>query len=539
MLSLTSQLVVASATGLVAHWGHFFHGEHDLQAANIAKAHAAVLLAVGYTKYQIDHHTIGNCIRQTCLLALIYASTLFMSIIIYRICYSPLRHIPGPLAMRVSKLTHVWTLTDHSIQNCKMLHGLHKKYGSVVRTGPNEVTLFGYDAFEQIRRNDSHCQRSQYYDILHPMVSLNTTRDPTIHAHRRKIWDQAFSIKALEKNERCTYEYADKLCRQLHDLVGETINISDYFEYYTFDLMGMLDLTVEFDSLKKQEHPILDLWHVAHRMLGPLNSAPWLKHLFMGIPFIERLKYYKQFMGWAHDELARNIKNNQEERTDLIGYVINDAVKHGGIKKNWNFILGDFVLAIAAGSDPVRQVMTNLIYYLIQYPSQLAQVRQELNSIDIRDYRALQSLPHLTACIYETLRLNPAVPSAGLRIPPKGGITINGVFIPEYTTMVTPQYSLHRDETCFVKPNEWIPERFTTRPELTLNKNAFVAWSIGKMNCLGKNLSLLEIRVGTALFITQFDFKLAPNDDGQKMFTAATDFFTTTPGPLNLVLSSR
>lgn len=31
-----------------------------------------------------------------------------------------------------------------------------------------------------------------------------------------------------------------------------------------------------------------------------------------------------------------------------------------------------------------------------------------------------------------------------------------------------------------MKPEEWIPERFTTKPELTLNKNAFVAWSIGK-----------------------------------------------------------
>ena len=27
------------------------------------------------------------------------------------------------------------------------------------------------------------------------MVSLDTTRDPIIHAHRRKVWDQAFSMK--------------------------------------------------------------------------------------------------------------------------------------------------------------------------------------------------------------------------------------------------------------------------------------------------------------------------------------------------------
>ncbi|KAI0438670.1 cytochrome P450 [Xylaria telfairii] len=534
-----SQIVVAFSTGLIAHWGHFIHGEHDLQAANIARAHIALSLVISYFKSQLESVTFRHAARETLILGCVYASALFGSIIIYRLFYSPLRRLPGPMAMRISKLSHVWVMTDSSVQNCKMLDDLQKKYGKIVRTGPNEVTLFGYDAYDQIRRTESKCQRAQYYDILHPMVSLNTTRDPAIHGHRRRIWDQAFSVKALEKNEHHVYKFANDLSQVLRGLVGKSINISDYFEYYTFDLMGLLNLTVDFNSLQQQEHPILDLWHIAHKMLGPLNSAPWLKHLFMGIPFIERLRYYRQFMGWAHDELGRNIRNNQEERKNLIGYVISDAIDHGGVEENWNFVLGDFVLAVAAGSDPVRQVLANLVYYLIKDPGQLEVIRQELESIDINDYRALQSLPHLNACIYETLRLNPAVPSAGLRIPPKGGMTFNGVFIPEYTTIVTPQYSLHRDETCFVKPDEWIPERFTTKPELTLNKNAFVAWSIGKMSCLGKNLSLLEIRVGAAQFLTDFDFEFAPGEDGTKMFTEATDFFTTTPGPLHVVLKNR
>ena len=36
------------------------------------------------------------------------------------------------------------------------------------------------------------------------------------------------------------------------------------------------------------------------------------------------------------------------------------------------------------------------------------------------------------------------------------------------------------DEACFLEPDEWIPERFTTRPELILNKSALVPWTIGK-----------------------------------------------------------
>lgn len=61
--------------------------------------------------------------------------------------------------------------------------------------GPNEVTLFGWDAFQLVHGPDSVCGRSAYYDILDPMDSLDTVRDSAIHAHRRKIWDQAFSIR--------------------------------------------------------------------------------------------------------------------------------------------------------------------------------------------------------------------------------------------------------------------------------------------------------------------------------------------------------
>ena len=84
------------------------------------------------------------------------------------------------------------------------------------------------------------------------------------------------------------------------------------------------------------------------------------------------------------------------------------------------------------------------MYYLIRNPRHLEHIREELASIDERDYKALQQLQHLNACIYETLRLNPAVPSAGLRIAPPGGLMVGLMHIAEGTTIVVPQYSLLR-----------------------------------------------------------------------------------------------
>lgn len=49
---------------------------------------------------------------------------------------------------------------------------------------------------------------------------------------------------------------------------------------------------------------------------------------------------------------------------------------------------------------------------------------------------------------------------------------------------------------------------------------------------------MMEIRVAAALIITTFETDFAPSEDGERIFTEACDYFTTTPGPLYLTLKS-
>ncbi|KAI9039285.1 cytochrome P450 [Aspergillus affinis] len=150
-------------------------------------------------------------------------------------------------------------------------------------------------------------------------------------------------------------------------------------------------------------------------------------------------------------------------------------------------------------------VLSNMMYHLVRHPDDLQRIRDELTMINVRDYKALQHLSHLSACIYETLRLNPPVASAGLRLAPPEGMTVYGRFIPGGTTIAVPQYSVCR----------------------------------GDYQCPGKNLSLMEIRVALALVLTQLDFEFAPGESGQRLFTQAIDYFTMSPGPMHLVFRTR
>ena len=58
-------------------------------------------------------------------------------------------------------------------------------------------------------------------------------------------------------------------------------------------------------------------------------------------------------------------------------------------------------------------------------------------------------------------------------------------------------------EECWVRPNEFIPERWYSRPELIKNKNAFVPFSFGNAPVLlVKVVFLVSCLVGASLSAT-------------------------------------
>lgn len=141
--SQMTETITAVLTALAAHWGYFVHGELDLQAASIARVHFLAALLLPCLKYQVQALSMTEAVWKSFILDTVYMITLFTSIIIYRVFVSPLRNVPGPLAMRISKLVHVWDNVDSTRPNFKMLHKLREQYGDVVRTGECVLSVPG------------------------------------------------------------------------------------------------------------------------------------------------------------------------------------------------------------------------------------------------------------------------------------------------------------------------------------------------------------------------------------------------------------
>jgi tryprostatin B 6-hydroxylase len=90
-----------------------------------------------------------------------------------------------------------------------------------------------------------------------------------------------------------------------------------------------------------------------------------------------------------------------------------------------------------------------------------------------------------------------------------------------------------------VRPEEYIPERWTTEPDLVINKNAFFPFSIGKFGCIGKQLALSELRTVLSKMVLEFDVAFAPGEDGTRLLTESKDNFTMSNAELNLIWTER
>lgn len=119
--------------------------------------------------------------------------------------------------------------------------------------------------------------------------------------------------------------------------------------------------------------------------------------------------------------------------------------------------------------------------------------------------------------------------------------TLVNRFIPEGTGVYTPPYVIHRDKRNFSPdPHRFWPERwFSTDPKVVTNHAAFLPFSLGPMNCVGKPLAQLELRVVVASLVQQFDMELRPGWNPDNWEKNLEDYFVFVKGNLPVVLRTR
>lgn len=409
-------------------------------------------------------------------------------------------------------------------------------------TGPNEISIADPDIVEIVHGGRSQCTKSIWYNIGFPMMTLHQMRDKKMHERRRRAgWDQAFNVQSLRAYDDRVVSCTDMLLQQILSLAGQSVDVSKWMTYYTYDVMGEVAFSRSFDALKTgQAHFAIKIMHQNLIPLGLFQHTPWLLHIMTKLP--AKMMPMTKFLEYCESCVAQR-KSVKPEKPDVFHHLLREPF-FGNAHDDHQLLVGDSRLIITAGSDTTAAALTFALYHLASEPALAEQMRSELfsNGIDsaqVAKPTALQHLPYLNAVIQETLRMHPPIPNGVFRDSPAQGLTCGDRYIPGNVTILTPTYVIQRSPKAYKQPDSFIPERWTTRPELLINRGAFLTFGGGASSCIGKQLAYMEMRTVLAKLVLEFEIKFDSLEDGQALLNETKDCFTCILAPLHLVFSSR
>lgn len=325
---------------------------------------------------------------------------------------------------------------------------LHRKYGPILRIGPNEVTFAQAEAWNdifQLRPGHQQFLKDPLWWKTPPGMedSLISAIDPVPHAHIRKVLTPGFTPRALRSQEPIIHRYVNLLVERIHERVcesnddqgqGAKLDISAWFNFATFDIFGDLGFGESFDCLQHSKyHPWIALLFnsvKAASFVAATRFYPLVEYVLMKCipPSLRKMQFdhYQQIV----DKVDRRL-NLELERPDIMSHVITANEEE---KLPIGVINTTFMVLTTAGSETTATTLSGAINYLVSYPDKLdilvQEIRGRFSQQEEISLDTLRNLPYLNSVISEALRLSPAIPWVLPRRVPSGGDTVCGVWLP-------------------------------------------------------------------------------------------------------------
>ncbi|KAM3544821.1 hypothetical protein ARSEF1564_002285 [Beauveria bassiana] len=535
--------LLAFLAGQALHALIFCRGEWDTYASDIVVG--AILLNLGstvvlHTTSAVDSWWVS--FRNSATLELAMVAGLLTSMLVYRALFHALCRYPGPFMARLSNFYLLFL--SKRLQLYRELQRLHERYGDIVRLGPSTLSVTKLEAVQAIYGPKSKCRKGPWYEHSKPMMTLHTTRDPVAHAQQRRTWERGLSSAGIRNYRDFIAQTTQSLVKRIEASQGQVFDAAQWFKFFSFEVMGWMAFGQAFDLLATGKSTyFMNLLDESANILGTVAHLPWLFLLMKMTPVLNAPLL--TFRKWLHDQLEAQMEKPADSSVcSLFSSILEHFPCSAELTvKQRRLLEGDMFLIIVAGSETVAVTLQNLLYELSINPDAQRKLQQEIDAnvagVDECDPARLARLGYLQACIDETLRLWPPVASGMQRITPPEGLQVGDVLLPGNMIVQVPAIVMHRNKEAFPRPNEFIPERWTTKPELVVDRSVFFPFSVGKYSCPGRQLGLLELRHAIVEILKRYTVQLAPGFTSRDFEDGIVDRFSTEVSRLDLTFTKR
>jgi cytochrome P450 len=194
--------------------------------------------------------------------------------------------------------------------------------------------------------------------------NLASAVDKKVHARKRRIISHAFSEAAIRSYEATELDKIRLFCERIADPTtfhGEYKNMSRWFSYLTYDIMGNLTFGHEYNMLTKDDdhfiQPLIDTFQHIQIILG---CVPWVERFGLGpLMFINMAAAVKKFRDYVANQVTHRIELEKAGKgpEDIFKLLLHAEDKKSGEKMGFKELSDEAVVLIIAGKSRRRHCL--------------------------------------------------------------------------------------------------------------------------------------------------------------------------------------
>ncbi len=120
---------------------------------------------------------------------------------------------------------------------------------------------------------------------------------------------------ALQNYQDRITTYGEQLERHIAASTGEPVDVSTWFYFFSFDVMGDFAFAKSFNMLRDEKwHYAVIMLRKALTLLGPLSPVPWLAQLAFSFPKIPIVRDWKRMVSWSAERMGERIEVCHKDR---------------------------------------------------------------------------------------------------------------------------------------------------------------------------------------------------------------------------------